>query len=128
MISLRRRVASGLAALILAALTALAVLPSPARAAELIYFSSRTCPYCLAWERQIGIIYSKTPEGRQAPLRRLDIRAPRPADLAHIGEVRFTPTFVLVHGGREVGRIVGYSDEFFWPELQRILARVPADR
>jgi hypothetical protein len=35
---------------------------------------------------------------------------------------RFTPTFVLVADGREVGRITGYpGEDFFWGLLQRLI-------
>ena len=39
----------------------------------------------------------------------------RPADLAEIRGIIYTPTFVLVDDGEEVGRITGYAgEEFFW--------------
>jgi hypothetical protein len=36
--------------------------------------------------------------------------------------VRFTPTFVLVQDGRELGRIEGYpGEDFFWGLLERLM-------
>ena len=115
-----------LAALAVAVLYSLAGLPVAADAAELVVFGSARCPYCLAWEREIGHGYPKTREARRAPLRRLDIEARRPGDLARLREVHVTPTFVLVDDeGREAGRIVGYSgSQLFWPQLHRLLARL----
>lgn len=115
-----------LAALALAVLSGLAGLPATADAADLVVFGSARCPYCLAWEREIGRGYAKTREAQQAPLRRLDIEARRPGDLARLKEVQVTPTFVLVDdNGREAGRIVGYSgSQLFWPQLNRLLARL----
>jgi len=97
----------------------------PAAGAELIMFESAGCPYCARWHREIGPIYPKTDEGKRAPLRRVDLAAPRPADLAAIANVVYTPTFVLLHEGREIGRIVGYNgDEAFWSLLGELVAKL----
>ncbi len=128
MVVLKHKGAATLMALAFIALTAFAGLPSAANAAQLVVFGSAHCPYCLAWEREIGRIYPKTGEARRAPLRRIDIQARRPADLAQLKEVHISPTFVLVDEGREVGRIVGYSgDQFFWPQLQKLLSKLHPD-
>ena len=38
---------------------------------------------------------------------------------------RFTPVFVLVDGGREIGRIRGYpGDTFFWGLLANLIERL----
>ncbi|MDH3673315.1 MAG: thioredoxin family protein [Gammaproteobacteria bacterium] len=95
------------------------------RAAELIMFYSPLCEWCEAWDREVGIVYSKTSEGRIAPLRRLDIDEPRPTTLGAIDVVIYTPTFVLMENGREVGRIVGYRGEHhFWGLLGPLLDRL----
>ena len=120
------RTRGALAALAVAVLSSLAGLSVSANAAELVVFGSARCPYCLAWEREIGHGYPKTKEAQRAPLRRLDIEARRPGDLARLREVHVTPTFVLVDDeGREAGRIVGYSSsQLFWPQLRKLLARL----
>jgi thioredoxin-related protein len=97
----------------------------PAAAAELIMFEAAGCPYCARWNREIAPIYPKTEEGKRAPLRRVDIAAPRPADLAGIANIVYTPTFVLLEDGREIGRIVGYrGDEVFWSLLAELFAKL----
>lgn len=97
----------------------------PAAAAELIMFEAAGCPYCARWNREIAPIYPKTEEGKRAPLRRVDIAAPRPADLVGIANVVYTPTFVLLEDGKEIGRIVGYSgDEIFWSLLTELFAKL----
>ena len=102
-----------------------ASLPRAAAAAELVMFESQACARCAAWHAEIGPIYPKTREGQLAPLRRVDIHAPRPADLELLGGIRFTPTFVLISDGREIGRIVGYlSEDFFWGQLNELLRRL----
>lgn len=124
----RRRSGGALGALLLALLLAL---PWAARAqatepppAELVLFSQPACPWCARWDDEIGGSYALTEEGRQAPLRRVDMTATRPPDLAAIEGIRFSPTFVLLRHGREVGRIVGYpGEDFFWPQLDDLLAR-----
>lgn len=42
--------------------------------------------------------------------------------------MRYTPTFVLIDGGREVGRIEGYPGEaFFWGLLEKLARDLPAE-
>lgn len=99
-----------------------------AQAAELIAFVSARCPYCVAWEREVGRTYAKTQEAREAPLRRVDADARSPASPDGIEAVKFTPTFVLIDGEREVGRISGYSGAgFFWAQLDKLLATLHAE-
>lgn len=92
------------------------------QAAELVVFETEGCPYCIRWQRDVGEIYHLTDEGKALPLRRVEIAEPIPADLAHIPNVKLTPTFVVVHNGREVGRILGYiGEEQFWGLLGEII-------
>ncbi|MDJ0945779.1 MAG: hypothetical protein QNJ30_20115 [Kiloniellales bacterium] len=101
------------------------IFPGVPRAAELLMFEEPGCPWCAAWRAEIGIVYDKTAEGRRAPLRRVDMTAPRPRDLEAVDAVVFSPTFVLFAEGAEVGRIVGYpGEDFFWPMLSDLLARL----
>lgn len=96
-----------------------------ARAAELVMFEQAGCHWCAQWNADIGPIYPKTDEGKRAPLRRVDIHAPIPADLQDITVERFTPTFVLIENGTEIGRIRGYpGDEFFWFLLGDLVAQL----
>jgi thioredoxin-related protein len=95
--------------------TLIAFAATPARAAELVMFEQAGCSWCEAFDREIAPIYRKTEEGLRAPLRRVDIDAPVPADLAFIAVERLTPLFVLVDKGREIGRIRGYpGEDNFW--------------
>jgi hypothetical protein len=99
----------------------------PAAAAELVMFEEAGCAWCARWDAQVGAVYDKTDEARRAPLRRVGLHDPRPADLPAIEGVVFTPTFVLVDRGREVGRIVGYPGEsFFWEMLGALLEELDA--
>lgn len=82
---------------------------------QLVMFQQKGCPYCAAWNREVGSIYAKTDEGRKLPLRRVDIDEPRPADLRSVTSVVATPTFVILHCGKEFRRITGYiGQDQFW--------------
>lgn len=97
-------------------------------AAELIVFEQEGCPWCARWDREIAPAYPKTEQGQIAPLRRVDVDGSLPPDLAFLETERFTPTFVVVHDGREYGRIRGYpGDEFFWVLLDEILRKLPPE-
>ena len=103
---------------------ALFLISISAQAAELVMFESEGCVWCAAWDRDVGEVYAKTEEGRLAPLRRVDIRA-RPADLSHLDGIVYTPTFVLLDGGQEIGRIVGYpGEDSFWGLLGELVRKL----
>ena len=98
---------------------------STARAAELVMFERAGCAWCEAFDREIAPIYGKTEEGLRAPLRRVDTARPVPPDLAFIETERLTPLFVLVDGGREIGRIRGYpGEDFFWGLLGALVKKL----
>lgn len=103
------------------------VFPTPAfSASELIMFNAPYCEWCELWEEEIGIIYDKTREARIAPIRRIDIDDGRPDDLKRIKPVIYTPTFVLIDNGREIGRIIGYpGEDFFWGLLNEMVGKLP---
>lgn len=88
------------------------------------------CLWCQKWHQEIAHIYPKTAEGRTAPLRRYDLYRDTP-DVAFASRVRFTPTFILVQDGREVGRIEGHpGEDFFWSLLLALFTRadIPLDQ
>ena len=105
--------------------SAIGFLPLQAAASEtyLLMAEEAGCYWCAKWNSEIAHIYPKTPEGRTAPLQRYNIRADKP-DVAFDRKVRFTPTFILVEDGKEVGRIEGYPGEaFFWGLLGMMFDR-----
>lgn len=80
------------------------------------------CMWCARWNSEISAIYPKTGEGAAAPLRRINIQDPLPADIELARRVNFTPTFVLLVDGVERTRIEGYpGEDFFWGLLGRML-------
>jgi|AntRauMFilla1563_2_1112583.scaffolds.fasta_scaffold73520_1 thioredoxin-related protein len=96
----------------------------PVMVAELVMVEEDGCMWCARWNTEISAIYPKTAVGKAAPLRRMDIRAQHPDDLEFSGALRFTPTFVLMVGGKEVSRIEGYpGEDFFWGLLEQMIKR-----
>ena len=88
------------------------------------------CYWCEAWDDEISHIYPKTIEGRTAPLQRYDVHHETP-DVIFQSRVRYTPTFILVKNGQEVGRLEGYpGEDFFWGLLSQMFERagIPLDK
>ena len=110
------------ALLVIAAIGFSGLAPGEARSAELLMFERSGCPWCLRWDREVSATYPRTPEGALAPLRRVNLDQGQPTDVNLSLPVRFTPTFVLIDQGREVGRIIGYMDEStFWGLLTKLV-------
>jgi hypothetical protein len=104
---------------------ACSIIPAVSTAAELLIFERAGCPWCQRWNRDVGPVYSNTAEGLRAPLRRIDLDQKSPRDFDLREPVRFTPTFVLVENGSEIGRLTGYiNDEAFWGMLANLLTKL----
>jgi hypothetical protein len=98
-----------------------------ADAAELLMYRRAGCAWCAAWDQAIGPVYPKTEMGRQMPLREVDLDKDAEPAVALVRPVHYTPTFVLVESGREVGRIEGYPGEaFFWGLLDKLARSLPS--
>ncbi len=118
------------ASVLLLSAVALLVLCQPVKvlAAELLMIEEDGCYWCEAWNDDIAHIYPKTSEGEAAPLRRINIDAEIGNRIELQRSVHFTPTFVLVDDGKEVGRIEGYpGEDFFWGLLGQMIERLPQD-
>ena len=90
---------------------------------QLVMVEEPGCVWCARWNTEIGPIYPKTALGETAPLRRIDIHAPVPAELDLKRGLSFTPTFILVDDGREIGRLEGYpGEDFFWGLMEKMVA------
>ena len=100
----------------------------PAKAADsrgqLVMITSSHCPWCEAFEDDVGKGYDRTEEALIYPLRRHDFYQKIPDDLAHLTPATMTPTFIVMRDGVEVGRIVGYPGaELFWWRLSEFTAQ-----
>jgi thioredoxin-related protein len=92
---------------------------------ELIMYERAGCVWCAQWDQEIAPIYPKAEIGRLAPLRRVNLDRKASTDPVLDDPVRFTPTFVLLREGKEVGRITGYHhDAFFWGLLESMVERL----
>ena len=100
----------------------LLLIGSPINASEknglfrLVYIFSEQCLFCKAWERDVGRLYGDTEYAKRAPLFKIDIKLFSKHFTDVTPKVSGTPTFILMNGNNEVGRIVGYQnrDMFFW--------------
>ena len=87
--------------------------------AVLLMVDERGCIYCARWDRDVAEGYLASAEGRFAPLVRRRIGHP---DLAFLPGLRYTPTFIVLVEGREIGRIEGYRGaDFFWGQIETLL-------
>ncbi|MDJ0627335.1 MAG: thioredoxin family protein [Rhodobacter sp.] len=103
---------------------AVLVAAAPLRAAELVMVEEPGCIYCARWNTEISEIYPKTPEGRAAPLVRVQKRSPELEGYSLARPVAFTPTFLLIDDNVELARIEGYpGEDFFWGLLAMFLTR-----
>ena len=91
---------------------------------RLIMVTSDNCPYCYAWELDVGEVYDKSPYAPSLPLTRIDIGSKMPKDVTFQKPVVGTPTFLVIHNGQEIGRQSGYIDaEMFWWWLSEYAAQ-----
>ena len=109
---------------VLAGLAVMPALPQLAAAQTgltLFMVDEPGCGYCRKFDAQIGPGYAKTAEGRFAPLVRVRRKSP---ELRGYNPVIYTPTFLLVRRGEELGRLTGYpGPEYFYSELDALLAK-----
>ena len=109
----------------LAVLAAALAWPAHMQASELLMFEREGCVWCQRWDRDVGSIYHKTAEAKLLPLRRINTESQAARDITLASPVRYTPTFVVVDNGREIGRITGYvSDDAFWGLLATLATRI----
>ena len=101
----------------------LLVLATGSRAeTRLLMLEEKWCEWCQLWDREVGVVYHKTTEGKAAPLMRHDIRETLPDGVTLARRANYTPTFVLLQDGVEFGRIEGYpGEDFFYGLLQKLL-------
>ena len=96
--------------LILAALPYIAIAST-----RLVMVTSDHCPFCQAWERDVGVLYDKSPYAPSLPLTRVDIGSAMLEGVTLQSPVLGTPTFLIIQDGLEIDRQRGYDDEeMFW--------------
>ena len=105
----------------------IALLATPVAAeVRLMMIEEDGCMWCARWDAEVGDAYAKTSEGRIAPLLRADLHGELPSGVTLDRPAVFTPTFVLLNAGKEIGRIEGYpGEDFFWPLLNGLIQELP---
>lgn len=89
--------------------------------AVLVMVGDAGCPYCARWEAEVGHSYRASKEGKFAPL---VTRPPGDPEISNLKKIVYSPTFVMLAYGREVGRIVGYQgSDLFWMQLEPLAAK-----
>lgn len=87
-----------------------------------VMFRRAGCPWCHAWDREIGGVWDKTDIGAREPVIMVDLDTDPMPEIALAYPARYTPTFVVALDGVEIGRIEGYPGrEFFWGLIERLL-------
>jgi hypothetical protein len=90
--------------------------------AVLVMIGDPGCPYCARFEREIAPGYTASEDGKLAPLVR---RHRHDADIAFLPRIVYSPTFVMLVHGKEIGRIVGYSGaDLFWMQVAGLMVDV----
>ena len=92
---------------------------------KLLMIDDTGCPFCELWDEEIGSKYSKTEEGKLAPLIRHHYGSKLPDQIILNSEPIFTPTFILLEDNKEKFRFEGYlGEEFFWSFLSEYLQKL----
>jgi len=96
---------------------------------KLLMIDDTGCPFCELWDEEIGSKYSKTEEGKLAPLIRHHYGSKLPDQIILNSEPIFTPTFILLEKNREKFRFEGYlGEEFFWSFLSEYLQKIKSKK
>ena len=93
-----------------------AIVHNAAADARLIMVTSEYCPYCQAWERDVGAVFNKSPYAAKLPLTRVELGSKMPKNISLKKPIIGTPTFLIIRNGQEIDRQRGYVDEeiFYW--------------
>lgn len=88
---------------------------------SLVMIEEDGCAYCLKWHQEVGPGYLRSNEGREAPLVIFNRRSD---EARRFPRIVYTPTFILMRGDKELGRINGYPGaDFFWSLLEDMLRK-----
>lgn len=90
---------------------------------RLIMIEEPGCSFCLRWRQDVEPGYTNSTEGQRAPLQTAMRGDPA---IRQIERIVYTPTFVLMQGETEIGRIVGYAGaDLFWWQLGELWRKLP---
>ena len=93
---------------------------------ELVVVEADGCIYCKLFRRDVLPAYEASRQGKEAPVRFLDVNDIDTARLDLKSTVDVVPTFVIVKSQHEVGRIAGYvGPENFYHSINYLIASAP---
>ncbi|MGQ0457116.1 MAG: hypothetical protein ACT4OU_08640 [Hyphomicrobium sp.] len=75
---------------------------------ELIVVEAPGCTYCDIFRRNVLPAFAASERGKDIPVRFLDVNDVGSANLQFDGAIEMAPTFVLVKGNQEIGRVAGF--------------------
>lgn len=91
---------------------------------------SAGCSWCRRFRNEVAPSYDQSGYGARAPLRYLQVGEVRTSGYQFAGDIRATPTFVLVdRRGKEIDRVRGYpgGGQRFYTALDGMLAKAPVE-
>ncbi len=93
---------------------------------ELIVLEAEGCIYCSLFRRDVLPAFTASEQGRNMPVRFLDINELEGAGLELRSNVNIVPTFVVTRDRKEIGRIPGYvGPENFYHTIDYLLSSAP---
>ena len=93
---------------------------------ELLVVEAEYCIYCDLFRRDVLPAYEASDQGKQMPVRFIDVNDLDSAHLDLKSPVNIAPTFIVLKSNHEIGRIPGYvGPENFFHSINYLLAAAP---
>jgi thioredoxin-related protein len=93
---------------------------------ELVVVEATGCIYCGLFRRDLFPAYNASEQGKQMPVRFVDVNAINNNHLDLQSPINVVPTFVVVKSNHEIGRISGYmGPEDFFHSIKYLLSSAP---
>lgn len=84
---------------------------------ELVVFEADNCVYCQNFREDVLPLYRESKIGREIPIRFVNVSRSDETGMGLSHAITIAPTVVLMHQGREVDRIIGYTGPFNFLKL-----------
>jgi thioredoxin-related protein len=93
---------------------------------QLVVIEASGCIYCKIFRRDVLPSYETSAEGKELPVRFVDVNAIDSNHLEFKSPISIVPTFVVVKSNQEIGRIAGYmGPEDFHHSIKYLLTSAP---
>ena len=98
----------------------------PTGSMELIVVEADGCIYCDIFRRDVLPAYEASEQAKDVPVRFVDVNDIDDEHLKLSAAIDIVPTFLVVNGKQEIGRISGYvGPENFFQSIKYLLASAP---